>query len=133
MAANKKDLPMDEVIESHKPKNFKYRYIIKDDSVFEELEKVNYDLSNLDTIHDDELCNEAMNASFEWFERDVVKKAKEPTIFDNGVILSKKMVTKTDKKLYKIGMGFFEFRNIRYVCIRMVYEKFDIIEIFIMT
>ena len=129
----KPPLPMNEVIESHKPKNFKYCFIIKDDSVFEELEQQHYDLSNLDTINDDELVHEALNASYDWYERDVVKRAKEPTIFDNGVILSKKMVTKTDKKLFKIGTGFFEFRNLHYVAIRMVYEKFDIIEIFIMT
>jgi hypothetical protein len=129
----KQTLPMDEIIESHKPKNFKYRFIITDDTVYDELEKLQYDLSNLDTINDDELIQEALAASYTWYERDVVKRAKEPTIFENGVILSKKMVTKTDKKLIKIGTGFFEFRNLRYVAIRMVYERFDIIEIFIMT
>ena len=129
----KQSLPINEIIESHKPKNFKYRFIITDESVYDELQSLQYDLSNLDTINDDELIQEALKADYTWYERDVVKRAKEPTIFENGVILSKKMVTKTDKKLFKIGTGFFEFRNLRYVSIRMVYERFDIIEIFIMT
>jgi hypothetical protein len=129
----KQSLPINEIIESHKPKNFKYRFIITDESVYDELQSLQYDLSNLDTINDDELIQEALKADYTWYERDVVKRAKEPTIFENGVILSKKMVTKTDKKLIKIGTGFFEFRNLRYVSIRMVYERFDIIEIFIMT
>lgn len=129
----KQSLPVNEIIESHKPKNFKYRFIITDESVYDELQSLQYDLSNLDTINDDELIQEALKADYTWYERDVVKRAKEPTIFENGVILSKKMVTKTDKKLIKIGTGFFEFRNLRYVSIRMVYERFDIIEIFIMT
>lgn len=130
---SKVKLRIDEIIESHKPTNFKYRFIITDDSVYDELNALHYDLSNLDTIDNDELVQEALQTTFTYYERDVVKKAKEPTIFDNGVILSKKMVTKTDKKLQKIGTGFFEFRGIRYVCIRMVYERFDIIEIFILT
>ena len=129
----KQSLPVNEIIESHKPKNFKYRFIITDESVYDELQSLQYDLSNLDTINDDELIQEELKADYTWYERDVVKRAKEPTIFENGVILSKKMVTKTDKKLIKIGTGFFEFRNLRYVSIRMVYERFDIIEIFIMT
>mgnify|MGYP003421943922 FL=1 len=54
-------------------------------------------------------------------------------MMDKGVIISKKMVTKADKKLLKIGIGFFNHDDIAYVSIRLVYEQFDIIEIFILA
>lgn len=133
MATPKKQLTMSEIIESHKPKNFKYRFIITDDSVFNELIEQGYDLDNLDTIKDDMLVQEALNAEYIEYHRDIIGKAKEPTVLEDGVIISKKMVTKADKKLFGVLVGFFKYRNLSYVAIKLRYERFDIIEIFILT
>jgi len=132
MASNKKQLTIAELVESHKPKNFKYKYIIREDSVYEELEKSGYDLTSLDTIQNDDLVQEALKTTYEEYPRETVAKAKEPTILDDGVILSKKMVTKADKKLFGVLLGFFSHENIRYASIMLKYEKFDILEIFIL-
>ena len=59
-------------------------------------------------------------------------KAKKPTEFDNGVMLSKKMATKTDKKLQKVKVGYFMYDSRKYVCLRLEYERFDIMELFIL-
>lgn len=122
-----------EIIDSHKPKNFKFKYIIKDEELFKELEKIEYDMSSLDTINNDSLVNEALNASFQEYPREVVTSSKKPTQLDDGVLLFKQMTTKTDKKLLNVCVGFFSYDNLRYVCIKFIYEKFDIIEIFILT
>ena len=61
--AKEKD-PVTKVVEDHKPKNFKFKYIIKDDNLLKELEDSNYDISSLDTINDTDLTLAAMNASF---------------------------------------------------------------------
>lgn len=122
-----------EIIDSHKPKNFKFKYIIKDDELFKELEKIEYDMSSLDTINNDSLVDEALNASFQEYPREVVTSSKKPTQLDDGVLLFKQMTTKTDKKLLNVCVGFFSYDNLRYVCIKFIYEKFDIIEIFILT
>lgn len=129
----KKELSMSEIIESHKPKNFKYCYIITDNTVFDKLHEEAYELSNLDTIQNDELVQEAVNATYTEHDRETLSHAKRPTILDGNIIMSKEMVTKADKKLKSVGTAFFEYHDIRYMSLRMRYEQFDIIEIFILT
>lgn len=127
----KKETPLPEIIDSHRPKNFKYKYIIDDDSVYDELIKAEYDLSSLDTIHDDQLVQAALKADYTTYERTIVGKAKEPTLMEDGIIINKKMITKADKKLLAVLIGRFEYRDMDHVVIRWRYEKFDIMEIFI--
>lgn len=122
-----------EIVDSHKPKNYKFKYIIKDDSLWTELEEAKYDVSTLDTINDSDLTVAAMNASFKEYPREVVATSKKPTQIEDGVLLFKQMTTKTDKKLQNVCVGFFTHNNLRYVCIKFVYDRFDIIEIFILT
>jgi hypothetical protein len=121
------------VIDDHKPKNYKFKYIIKDDTLLKELEDSNYDLSSLDTINDTDLTVAAMNSVFKEYPREVVASSKKPTQIEDGVLLFKQMTTKTDKKLQNVCVGFFSHNDLRYVCIKFVYERFDIIEIFILT
>lgn len=129
MASNKKELTPQELVESHKPKNFKYKYIFNDDQLLADLMNSEYDMSSLDTICNDDLVEKALQSDFTMYEREIVGKAKEPSILDNGVIISKKMVTKADKKLLGLYVGFFDY-NSRHIAIKLHYEKFDIIEIF---
>ena len=129
MASNKKELTPQELVESHKPKNFKYKYIFNDDQLLADLMNSGYDMSSLDTICNDDLVEKALQSDFTMYEREIVGKAKEPSILDNGVIISKKMVTKADKKLLGLCVGFFDY-NSRHIAIKLHYEKFDIIEIF---
>lgn len=125
--------PINKVMDDHKPKNYKFKYIVKDDNLWKELEDVNYDISSLDTINDSDLTVAALNASFKEYPREVVTSSKKPTQIEDGVLLFKQMTTKTDKKLQNVCVGFFSHNNLRYVCIKFVYERFDIIEIFILT
>lgn len=119
----------DELIMSHLPKNYKYYLHIKDKTLEDELsDEFNWDL--IDTIDNSDLINEAMKSNYTLYERNTVASAKKPTVLDDGVILSKKMATKTDKKLINVGVGFFNHDNIRYVCVKLIYERFDIYEIF---
>lgn len=129
MASGKKQLTPQELVESHKPKNFKYKYIFNDDQLLSDLMNSGYDMSSLDTICDDKLVEKALQADFIMYEREIVGKAKEPSILNDGIIISKKMVTKADKKLLGVYVGFFEY-NSRHIAIKLHYEKFDIIEIF---
>lgn len=129
----KKNISPTELVNSHKPKNFKYCYIMKDAEFLKELEAEQFNMLDLDTINNGHLVAKAKDVKYELYERTIIGKAKEPTIMENGVIVSKKMVTKADKKLQQFGIGFFEHENIHYVSIRMFYEKFDIIEIFVLT
>ena len=122
-----------EIIDSHKPKNYKFKFIIKDESLWKELEDAKYDISSLDTINDTDLTVAALNTSFKEYPREVVAVSKKPTQIEEGVLLFKQMTTKTDKKLQNVCVGFFSHNNLRYVCIKFVYERFDIIEIFILT
>jgi hypothetical protein len=130
--AKEKD-PVTKVVDDHKPKNYKFKYIIKDDELLKELEDSNYDLSSLDTINDTDLTVAAMNSEFKEYPREVVASSKKPTQIEDGVLLFKQMTTKTDKKLQNVCVGFFSHNDLRYVCIKFVYERFDIIEIFILT
>lgn len=124
------DLEISQLIESHRPKNFKHKYIMNDD-VLVKLENEGYDLSKLDTIKNDDITNAALSADYQEYDRTIIGKAKEPTPIGEGIIISKKMVTKSDKKLLSLGIGRFEYNNTHYVSIRLRYELFDIIEIFI--
>lgn len=130
MAATK--LSPSELVDSHRPKNFKYKYYFKDDEFLKQLESDGFDIFSTDTIKNDELTNKGYNES-EWFyfERDILGKAKEPTIIEDGIIISKKMITKADKKLLRIGIGYFNHNDTNYMCVKLEYEKFDILEIFI--
>lgn len=128
----KPNLTTSEIVESHKPKNYKYKYIIKDESMWTELSEQEYDINSLDTIQDDDLVRTALETEFKEYPRELVARAKEPSVMDDGVILSKKMVTKADKKLQNVGLGFFYHDNVKYVCVKLMYERFDIIEIFIL-
>jgi hypothetical protein len=129
MASSKKIMTPDELVESHKPKNFKYKYIFTDETLLKELLDIGYDVSTLDTICNDKLVEAALSADCKMYERDIIGKAKNPTIMEDGVIISKKMVTKADKKLQGVYLGFFDF-NARHMVVKLRYERFDIIEIF---
>ncbi len=131
--AAKAQMTMIELIESHKPKNFKYYFDIKNDESLIELENDHYDLSNLDTIQNPQLIQAAKQATYQYYERTIVAKAKEPSVLENGVMLTKKMATKTDKKLSQVGLGYFTHDEVSYVAVKLCYEKFDIYEIFILT
>lgn len=122
-----------EIINDHKPKRYKFKFIIRDDNLLKELEDANYDMSSLDTINDTDLIVAALNAEFKEYPREVVASSKKPTQIEEGVLLFKQMTTKTDKKLQNVCVGFFSHDNLRYVCIKFVYVQFDIIEIFILT
>lgn len=124
-----KALTGDELIISHLPKNYRYYVKIKDDTLADELSD-DFDWNLIDTIDNSELVHEAMNANYKYYDRTVVASAKKPTILEDGVILSKKLATKTDKKLENVGVGFFTYDGIRYVSTKLVYERFDIYEIF---
>ena len=131
--AQKKELSLPEIMEAHKPKTFKYYFDIHNDEDLIELEKEKYDINSLDTIRNPELIKAAKEAVYKYYEREIVSHAKEPTIFENGVLLTKKMATKTDKKLSQVGLGYFTFQDVSYVSVKLCYEKFDIYEIFILT
>lgn len=123
-----------ELAETHRPKNYKYKYIFTDTTFVEELYDQGFDIDSLDTINDDDLVEDALKITdFKEFPRESVAKAKQPTILEDGVMLSKQMVTKTDKKLQSVQVGFFTHKNQRHVCIKLVYERFTIIEIFILV
>jgi len=130
--ASKKELSISELVETHKPKNFKYKYIFTDDSIFDQLVNEGYDVLSLDTIENDDLVQAALNAHYDEYDSSIIGKAKEPTIMNDGIIVSKKMVTKAGKKLLKFMMGFFNYGEYRYIAIKMHYEKFDILEIFVL-
>ncbi len=122
-----------ELVESHAPKNFKYYINLKSDESLKELESLGYDMSKLDTICQPDLTKRAINAAYKYYEREVVAHAKEPTLMERGVILNKKMATKTDKKLERVGLAFFDVDDVSYVSVKLCYEQFDIYEIFILT
>lgn len=122
-----------EIVESHKPKNFKYYFDFHNDEPLIELEKAGYDIATLDTIRNADLIIGAKNALYKYYDRDVISHAKEPTVLENGVMIIKKMATKTDKKLAQVGVGFFDLDQVSYVAIKLCYEQFDIYEIFILT
>lgn len=129
-----KEIDVVKMINDHRPKNFKYKYILKDPDLISELESKGFDMLSLDTIDNTELTQLAIDCvPSQEFGRESVAKAKSPTILDDGVVLSKQLITKTDKKLQTISLGHFDYKGMHHICIRFIYEKFDIIEIFIMV
>lgn len=129
----KKELPINEVVESHKPKNFKFYYYFHDSEDLVKLEQMGYDVTTLDTIANAALIEAAKSAPFKYHDRDIVAHAKDPVMLERGVLMTKKMATKTDKKLIQVGVGFFTFEGVDYVAVKLCYERFDIYEIFILT
>ena len=117
------------LVEDHKPKNFKFKYIITDPSLEEDLIKNGYDISSLDMINDDKLIEQALKCDFREYDRSIIGKAKSATMFDDGSMISKKMVTKADKKLLAVYVGMFG-DTLNHFVVKLHYEKFDIIEIF---
>jgi hypothetical protein len=120
---------------TYKPKNFKYKFIITDDEFQEEILKLQIpgDFSvndELDTINDDELVREAIGSDFTSYGNNI-KKAKEPTLIEEGVYVSKIIITKTGKPLLDVQISHFEYKENNYMAIKFVYEKFYILEIFI--
>ena len=132
-----KQLSASETILSHLPKkNFKYKVIIKDDEFRNELNESNFDNNLLDTIKNDALVNTGYNnTDFDSYDRSSVAKAKQPTIIDKdkGIVVSKQLITKTDKKLLKVDIKSFYYEDTPYVMIKFVYEKFDIVEVFLLV
>ena len=126
-----------ELINSHRPKKVsKYKFIIKDSELFEELRNdESFDMKTLDTIKNDDLVNTGYNRDFDLYERDVVARAKEPTTIDEkrGIVVSKQLITKADKKLINVCVNTFDYDNASYVMIKFVYERFDIVEIFLLV
>ena len=131
--ASKKVLSPADIVESHKPKNFKYKYLFHDDEFLMKLEADGYDIDSLDTIRNDALVQESLKCELEQHDRETVSHAKEPTKLQDGVMLSKRMITKADKKLQSVNTGFFTYQQSRYMIIKFQYEKFDIVEIFMIT
>ena len=127
-----KQVSLSQLIESHRPKYFKHKYIINDENL-RLLEQEGCDLSSLDTIKNDEITKLAVEADYKEYDRTIIGKAKEPSALDDGIIISKKLVTKADKKLLSLGVGRFHHNETEYVSIRLRYEQFDIIEIFILN
>ena len=89
-----------------------------------------------DTINDTGLVNEGYeNDECDTYDRTVVSKAKEPTTIDEsrGIVVSKQLIIKADKKLHSVGIHTFSYKNDSYVMVKFVYEKFDIVEIFLLV
>lgn len=130
--AKKKEIILSELIESHRPKNFKHVFVLTEENM-NKLKEEGYDVSKLDTLHRPDLLKFVPSVTFKEYDRDIIGKAKEPTILGNGLIVSKMMVTKSDKKLLGFDIGEFEYEDNTYVVIRMRYEYFYILEFFIMV
>ena len=126
----KQEIPPSKLVEDHKPKYVKFKYIFTDESLLTELSREQYDISTLDTIMNDDLVNAALEANYEDYDREIVGKSKEPSFLANGIIISKRMITKADKKLQKVSLGFFSLNESRYLAVKFIYERFFIIEIY---
>lgn len=133
MATAKKVLSPSEIVDTHRPKKFKYKYYFKDNDFVKQLEEEGFDIMSTDTINNDTITNMAYNdCEYKYYERDIIKKAKEPSVIEDGIAVSKAMVTKADKKLMNVGIAFFKDEtNIEYMALKLVYEKFDILQLFI--
>jgi len=119
-----------EIINESRPKEFKYKIIITNDEFWNQI-KDEVDIDSLDTIKNDELTQKALEIEYKHLGN-IIGKAKEPTLVEDGIYIFKKMVAKADKKLLDIGLGFFEMNHIQYSAIKFIYESFYILEIFIM-
>lgn len=131
-----KQLSPKELIQSHLPKKIqKFKVIIKDAELHDELNNdPDFDMNTLDTINNTKLVSAGYSGPFEIFDRSSVSKAKEPTVIDSskGIVISKQLITKTDKKLLSVGINTYEFQSNSYVMIKFEYEKFDIVEVFLL-
>ena len=58
----KKELTPDELVDTHKPKHVKYKYVFTDDALLNDLLAMHYDMTTLDTICNDDLVNAALEA-----------------------------------------------------------------------
>lgn len=123
---------LDELINDHKPKNVKFKFIPKDETLLSELSALDYDIGTLDTINDDDMVNKAINAPCQVFERTIVGKAKEPTFFGDGTMIFRKLVKKADKKLLAVHRGFFDYENSKRMVFKLEYERWFIVEIFVL-
>ena len=131
-----KQLSASELINSHLPKKVeKYKVIIKDAELFDELIESKFDMDLLDTIKNNRMVDAGYNSTFDSYDRSTVSKAKEPTIIDKdkGIVVSKQLITKTDKKLQSVDIHSFTYDDSPYVMVKFVYEKFDIVEIFLLA
>lgn len=123
-----------EIVEASKPKNFKFKFIFTDPTALEELAEQGYDIESLDTIQHDDIVEASNHLDSEKeYDNEIFGRSKEPTIMDDGIILNRKMVSKVGKVLYKVKVGFFTYNEKRYIKITMVYDRFDIIEIFVLV
>lgn len=123
-------------LKDFKPKNFKYKFIFTDDELQEDILKMSPPddstiQNDLDTIKNDPLVRAAVESDFVCYGNNV-KKAKEPTSIGEGLFISKMMVSKTGKALLDVQTSRFEYEKNIYMAIKFVYEKFYILEIFIM-
>ena len=73
--AKEKQTPT-ELVLSHKPKNFKYRFVIKDDALLKSLQEEGFDFDELDTIHDDELVHIAYKRNVSYMNEPLLGKQK---------------------------------------------------------
>lgn len=92
-------------------------------------------MNKLDTINNIGLIDAGYNSTdFTYYPRDIVVKAKEPTTVDKDacIVIGKQLITKTDKKLQEVGYAKFTYNDVNYVMIKFVYEKFDIVEVFLL-
>lgn len=132
-----KELTPSELVMSHLPKKMeKYKVIIKDVELFEALKNdPTFDMNVLDKINNDALVNAGYEQEFDSYDRSTVAKAKEPTIIDKdrGIVVSKQLITKTDKKLLSVDINTFNYNSNSYVMVKFVYEKFDIVELFLLV
>jgi hypothetical protein len=122
-------------LKDFRPKNFKYKFIFTNDEFQEEILKLSSPeddtiQNELDTINSPELVMKALESEFISYGNNV-KKAKEPTLIDDGVFISKMMVSKTGKALLDVQSSHFSYDGNNYMAIKFVYEKFYILEIFI--
>lgn len=123
-------------LKDFKPKNFKYKFIFTDDEFQEDILKMSAPddstiQNDLDTIKNEPLIRAALDSDFVCYGNNV-KKAKEPTSIGEGLFISKMMVSKTGKALLDVQTSRFEYEKNIYMAIKFVYEKFYILEIFIM-
>jgi hypothetical protein len=125
-----KTVSLSDLIESHRPKHFNHVYILTEEN-YKKLKEEGYDMSKLDTLHRPDLVSHISSIKFEEHGREIIGKAKEPTILGDGLIVSKMMVTKSDKKLLSFDIGEFMHEDHKYLVIRLRYEYFDILEFFI--
>lgn len=131
----KQTKPAREIIETHRPKKIdKYKFIIKDPDFYDELKNdSSFDMETLDMLKMDDVLEVGMLSTNDSFTRDIVSKSDRPTLVDEkrNLYVSKSMITKADKKLQSIETGVFTYHDNSYMIVKFIYEKFDIVELFL--